>query len=202
MLKVGLTGGIASGKTTVAVMFRELGAHLIDSDTITHELLEPGQDVYDAIVREFGAGVVLSHGRIDRRALGSIVFEDPARRAALNQLMHPAIAARQEAFLAEVGREDPDGVAIVDAALMIETGSYRRYDRIVVVSCPPEVQRDRLKARGLSDREIDARIRAQMPLDKKVRFADYVIDNSDDIGRTRSQVRQVWAELRSLAASA
>jgi len=200
MLKVGLTGGIASGKSTVSTILEELGGHVIDSDTITHELLGPGQQVSEAVVREFGDGIVGQDGRIDRRLLGAIVFDDPRRRAVLNALIHPEVARRQEEFLARVAREDPRGVAIVDASLMIETGSYTRYERIVVVSCPEHEQRRRLRDRGLSADQIDARLRAQMPLADKVRYADYVIDNSGSIDDTRRQVREVWDELSLLAA--
>lgn len=199
MLKVGLTGGIASGKTTVGEMFRGLGARLVDSDRITHELLAPGQAVHDAVVGEFGPSVVDREGRIDRRALGAIVFADPSRREVLNRLVHPAVAERQDAFLARAAREDPGGVAIVDAALMIETGSYRRYDRVIVVSCPVEEQRHRLRARGLGDAQIEGRLAAQMPLEQKVRVADFVIDNSGDLASTRARVAQVWTELVRLA---
>lgn len=200
MLKVGLTGGIASGKSTVSTILEELGGHVIDADTITHELLGPGQQVSEAVVREFGDGIVGQDGRIDRRLLGAIVFDDPRRRAVLNALIHPEVARRQEEFLARVAREDPRGVAIVDASLMIETGSYTRYERIVVVSCPEHEQRRRLRDRGLSADQIDARLRAQMPLADKVRYADYVIDNSGSIDDTRRQVREVWDELSLLAA--
>lgn len=202
MLSVGLTGGIASGKSTVAGMFRELGAHVVDSDEITHELLEPGQAVHRAVVGEFGDRIVLPDGRIDRRVLGAIVFGDSARRDVLNGLVHPGVAERQEAFLRRVQIEHPDGVAIVDAALMIETGSYRRYDRVVVVSCPVAEQRRRLEARGLTEAGIDARIASQMPLSEKARYADYVIDNSGNLDETRLRVRDVWTELRGLAVSA
>jgi dephospho-CoA kinase len=199
MLKVGLTGGIASGKSTVREMFREMGAHVVDSDAITHALLEPGQAVHAAVVNEFGPAVVDAEGRIDRRALAEIVFPDPSRRETLNRLVHPGVAAAQQEFLAGVASEHPNGVAIVDAALMVETGSYRRYDRVVVVSCPLSEQRRRLRERGLGDSEIDERVAAQMPLAEKLRVADYVIDNSGDLEATRKQVEAVWSELRRLA---
>lgn len=200
MLKVGLTGGIASGKTTVGAMFRELGAHVVDSDRVTHDLLEPGQEVHDAVVQEFGRAILDANGRIDRKVLGGIVFGDESRRQALNALVHPAIQSRQDQFLEEALEKDPNGVAIVDAALMIETGSYKRYDRIVVVVCPPEMQQRRLGARGLTADQIEARIRSQMPLEEKARFADYLIDNSGDLPATRRQVEEVWSELTSLSA--
>jgi dephospho-CoA kinase len=180
-------------------MFRDLGGHLIDSDRITHELLEPGQAVHASIVREFGGTILGPGGTIDRRLLGAIVFGDPERRAMLNALIHPVVADRQEAFLDQVSREDPNGVAIVDAALMIETGSYRRYDCVVVVGCGPEEQRRRLATRGLTPDQIRQRLEAQMPFEEKVRYADYVIDNSGSLVATRRRVEEVWAELRVLA---
>jgi dephospho-CoA kinase len=140
MLKVGLTGGIGSGKSTVSAMFRDLGARVVDSDEIVHTLLTPGEPVHQAVVSVFGPAILGGDGRIDRAALGRIVFADAGRRETLNSIVHPEVGRRQEAFLEKAGREAPDGVAIVDAALMIETGSYRRYDRIVVVRCEPGVQ--------------------------------------------------------------
>ena len=198
MLTVGLTGGIASGKSTVAQLFEELGCHVVDSDRITHELLEPGQSVYDAVVEEFGSGIVKADGSIDRRALGSIVFGNPELRRVLNSLVHPGVAERQQSFLDEVAARAADAIGIVDAALMIETGSYKNYDRIIVVSCSVGQQHERLKARGLSDEDIEARIASQMPLAEKLQYADSVIDNSGMLDETRRQVERVWNELREL----
>ena len=196
MTRVGLTGGIGSGKTTVGAMFVDLGCRLIDSDRITHELLDGDGGVADAVVREFGPGVLDSDRRIDRKKLGAIVFDDPARRKALTDILHPVIFVRQQAFLERCSQEIPDGVAIVDAALMIETGNAGRFDAVVVVTCTPDQQRERLRARGLSDAGIDARVAAQMPMDEKATHADYVIDNSGSIEETRRQVEDVVAALR------
>ena len=202
MLKVGLTGGIASGKSTVAGVFEQLGAFVIDSDRITHELLEPGQSVHAAVVEAFGPQVVSAGGGIDRKALGSIVFGSEERRRVLERLVHPGVAQRQDQFFEEVAVRAPDAVAIVDAALMIETGSYRKYDRLVVVSCSALQQHQRLKSRGLADGDIEARIKAQMPLEEKRKYADYVIDNSGTLDQTRRQVKIVWEELKALATKA
>jgi dephospho-CoA kinase len=203
MLSVGLTGGIATGKSTVGLMFVELGCHLIDSDQITHQLLEPGQSVHAAVIEEFGERILAEDGTIDRRVLGNIVFkEDPRTRDRLNRLIHPAIIRRQQQWLREVEAKDPGGIAIVDAALMIEVGTYRNYDKIIVVTCTPAVQKRRLAERsGLSQEEIEARIRSQMPMKEKVRFADFVIDNSGDPSDTRRQVEEVNSKLRELAAN-
>src|SRR5215467_12299747 len=123
MLRVGLTGGIASGKSTVGRMFVELGCHLLDSDHLTHQLLEPGQAVHDAVVREFGTQILAQDGTIDRRILGEIVFKDPQARGKLNSLVHPAVIQRQKEWLEAMNARDPAGIAIVDAALMIEVGT-------------------------------------------------------------------------------
>jgi dephospho-CoA kinase len=202
MLRVGLTGGIASGKSTVGRMFVELGCHLLDSDHLTHQLLEPGQTVHDAVVREFGKQILAHDGTIDRRILGEIVFKDPEARQKLNSLVHPAVIQRQKEWLEEMDAKDPKGIAIVDAALMIEVGTYKNYDKIVVVTCRPEIQKQRLLERSaLTNEQIDARIRAQMPLTEKVKYADFVIDNSGDLPNTRRQVQEVNSRLRELASN-
>lgn len=198
MLRAGLTGGIAAGKSTVGAMFIELGCRLIDSDRITHQLFNPGQAVHAAVVREFGAGILGADGAIDRKILGEIVFKDAAARHKLNSLVHPAVIQRQKDWLDEVQKQDPRAIAIVDAALMIEAGTYKNYDKVIVVTCSPEVQRQRLKARStLSDEQIESRIRSQMPMEEKVQFADFVIDNSGALDATRAQVRRVYEQLRA-----
>jgi dephospho-CoA kinase len=202
MLRVGLTGGIATGKSTVGQMFVELGCHLIDSDRITHQLFEPGKAVHNAVVKEFGARILAPDGTIDRRVLGDIVFKDPEARKKLNSLVHPAIIERQKEWLNEVEEKDPTGIAIVSAALMIEVGTYKNYDKVIVVMCRPEVQKQRLTQRsGLKEDEVDARIQSQMPMSEKVKYADFVIDNSGDPSNTRRQVVEVNSKLRELAAS-
>lgn len=202
MLRVGLTGGIATGKSTVGRMFVDLGCHLIDADRIVHRLFEPGQAVYKAVVQEFGDSIIASDGTIDRKVLGDIVFEDPQVREKLNSLVHPATIQYQQDWLLELEGSDPQGIGIVEAALMIEVGTYRNYDKLIVAACPPELQKQRLRSRsGLSGEQIDARIRAQMPMEEKVKYADYVIDTSGDLAATRSQVGEVNSKLRELAAS-
>jgi dephospho-CoA kinase len=197
MLRVGLTGGIASGKTTVGAMFVELGCHLIDSDSITHQLFEPGQATRDSVIREFGPRVVAPDGTIDRRVLGEIVFKDPAERSKLNAIVHPAVIRRQQDWLKEVEARDPAAIAIVDATLMIEIGTYKTYDKVVVVFCPPEIQRQRLRLRStLTDQQIESRIESQMPMAEKVKYADYVVDNSGSLDRTREQVQEIYQQLR------
>jgi len=201
MLRVGLTGGIATGKSTIGAMFVELGCHLIDSDQITHQLFEPGQSVYSAVLKEFGTRILAPNGTIDRRILGDIVFrQDPQARARLHALVHPAVIERQQQWLDEIARQDRHAIAIVDAALMIEVGTYKNYDKIIVVTCRPEIQKQRLGARlpALSGDEIEARIRSQMPMQEKVKFADYVIDNSGSLDASRAQVSDVHEALRQI----
>ena len=203
MLRVGLTGGISTGKSTVGRMFVELGCHLLDSDQITHELLEPGQAVHDDVVRDFGSRILRPDGTIDRRILGNIVFkEDPPSRERLNRLLHPAIVHRQQEWLTEMESADPNGIAIVDATLMIEIGTYKNYDQIIVVTCRPDIQKQRLMARsGLSEDQIEARIQSQMPLEEKVKFANFVVENSGDLTGTRRQVEEINSKLQEFAAN-
>jgi dephospho-CoA kinase len=196
MLRVGLTGGIASGKSTVGQMFVDLGCRLIDSDRITHQLLDPGQDVHAAVVEAFGHQILAPDGTIDRRILGDVVFRDPGARAKLNAIVHPAVFRRQQEWLREVEAADSNAIAIVDAALMIEAGTYKNYDKVIVVICSPEIQKQRLRARStLSEEQIDARIRSQMPMEEKVKFADFVVDNSGSIEATREQVERTYRAL-------
>jgi dephospho-CoA kinase len=202
MLRVGLTGGIASGKSIVGRMFVDLGCHLIDADDIVHELFEPGQEVHKAVVEAFGRRILRRDGKIDRKILGDIVFHDQHQRSKLNNLVHPAVIQRQKEWLAQIENSDPKGVGIVEAALMIEVGTYKNYDKVIVVVCSPEEQRRRLRARSsLTEEQIDARIRSQMPMDEKAKYADYVIDNSGGFAATRKQVEEVNSKLRALAAS-
>jgi dephospho-CoA kinase len=200
MLKVGLTGGIASGKSTVGRMFGELGCKVIDSDRITRQLFESRNTVNKAVAEAFGSHVVASDGSIDRRVLGELVFNNPDLRQKLNGLVHPAIKQRQAEFLAQVESENPHAIGIVEAALIIEAGTFKNYDKVIVVTCRPEVQRQRLQERSrLTPEQIEARIASQMPMEEKARFADFIIDNSGDIGRTRQQVREICRQLRALA---
>lgn len=202
MLRVGLTGGIAVGKSTVGQMFVELGCHLLDSDRVAHELFEPGQDVHDRVVKTFGDRILTSDGRIDRRILGDIVFHDPQARTTLNSLVHPAIIHRQQEWLNDMESRDPDGIAMVDAALMIEVGTYKNYKKLIVVTCDPAIQKARLMHRSaLSEEQIDERIRAQLPLEEKVKYADFVINTSGDFAETRRQVEEVNSILREYGGS-
>ncbi len=195
MLVVGLTGGIATGKSTVAAMFAARGAAIVDADRIAHALQEPGQPCYRLIVEAFGAGVLNGSGRIDRRRLGSRVFSDPDARRRLESILHPAI---REACQAEIrAAEAADRVlCVVDAALILETGRRDRFHKVVLVTAPEKVQVDRLvRGRGLTEAEARQRMQSQWTTAAKAALADFLIDNGGDLAATESQVARVYAAL-------
>ncbi|HUI41781.1 MAG TPA: dephospho-CoA kinase [Terriglobia bacterium] len=202
MASFGLTGGIASGKTTVAAMFRDLGARVINADQIAHELLRFGSSTFEKVVNRFGRVIVGAAGEIDRGRLGEIVFADSAQLAALNAIIHPAIMARRDELLAAYHAEDPAAVVISDAALIYEAHIESRFLKMIVAWCRPEQQLERLLAKtALSREQAERRIQAQMPVDEKRRRADYVIDTSGSIDDTRRQVEALFPELKRLAES-
>lgn len=201
MLRVGLTGGIASGKSTVAARMTELGLTVLNADALAHRLIEPGQPAYDDIVREFGREILRADGSVDRKKLGDIVFRDAARRERLNQIVHPRVIEAREERLQEMETQNPLGLAIVEAALLIEAGYYKKLDRLVVCSCRPEQQMERLRARGLTEEEARQRIDAQLPLAEKLRLADDVVDCSGTLEETERQTDALVARLRRLAAA-
>jgi|ERR1043166_3771578 dephospho-CoA kinase len=200
MLKVGLTGSIAVGKSFVCDCFRELGCNVLDADKTAREVVEPGTPGLTQIVGEFGSGVLQQNGELDRKALGAIVFADEEKRNLLNSIVHPLVIEAQDLWIEGLETRDPDGIAIVDAALMIESGGYRRFDKIVVVWCEPAIQLTRLRERdNLSESEARKRVDAQMPQEEKKRFADHLIDTSCGHDDTRRQVNEVFEQLRSAA---
>ena len=200
MLKAGLTGGLASGKSFVGQALAELGCHVICADELGHQVLLPGGAAHQPVLDEFGRGILGEDGKIDRRRLAAEVFGKPERLEALNRLVHPAVFRLEEEWMAEVGRQDPGGIAVVEAAILIETGSYRRFDCLIVVVCEQEQQIERaMKRDNASREEVLARIQRQMPLEEKKKFADYVIDTSGAKSETVLQTRQVYQSLRSLA---
>jgi len=196
MLRVGLTGSIGVGKSFVASVFEELGAHVLDADQTAREVVMPGRPGLKAITDAFGEEILNADGTLNRKQLGALVFADEAKRQQLNALLHPFIIARQDEILKEWEAKDPDGIGIVDAALMIESGGYRRFDKLIVVHCRPEVQLERLMLRDkLSLDEAQRRIDAQMPQEEKQKFADYLIDTSDGFDLTREQTIKVYKAL-------
>ncbi|HYY96812.1 MAG TPA: dephospho-CoA kinase, partial [Pyrinomonadaceae bacterium] len=199
MLRVGLTGSIATGKSFVSGVLAGLGCRVVDADELARRVVEPGTEGLRAVVEEFGAEVLSADGVLDRARLGAIVFGDARRRERLNATLHPLIIAEQDALLRRWEEEDPRGIGVVDAALMIESGGYRRFDKLVVVHCRPEVQLERLMRRnGYTREEAAARIGAQMPQEEKLRYADFKIDTSGSFEETRRQTGEVYAELRKL----
>jgi len=197
MLKVGLTGSIAVGKSFVVDVFRELGCHVLDADKTAREVVEPGTIGLKHIVEAFGEKVLLSDGKLNRSKLGGIVFQDETKRQLLNSIVHPLVIERQNEWIEAWEKADPDGIAIVDAALMIESGSYKRFDKLVVVWCRPEVQLERLMSRdGLSADKAARRIAAQMPQDEKRSFADLSIDTSEGFAEARRQTIEIFEQLK------
>jgi dephospho-CoA kinase len=191
-----MTGSIGVGKSFVASVFVELGCHVLDADLTAREVVLPGTPGLQAIAREFGDEILNADGTLDRKRLGALIFADENRRQRLNHILHPFIIARQDEILRAWELEDPHGVGIVDAALMIESGGYKRFDKLIVVHCRPEVQLERLMLRDqLSREEAERRIAAQMPQEEKQKFADYLIDSSDGFDLTRAQIVRVHEKL-------
>jgi len=199
MLRVGLTGGIGCGKSTVVAMLRELGCAVIEADPLAHQLSEPGQPAYQEIVCEFGSEILATDGRIDRARLAKIVFGDSAKLAQLNQILHPRIVEEAERRSAGIAAAESPPFVIIEAALLIEAGYHRRFDRLVVVWCRPEQQHERLLARGMAPADIKSRLASQMPLEEKRRLADNVIDNSGTMAETRRAVERLVEILRQEA---
>ena len=200
MLRVGLTGSIGVGKSFVAGVLRELGCRVVDADQTAREVVAMGSPGLAAVVAAFGADVLRDDGTLDRPKLGAIVFPDQKKRELLNSILHPYIIARQDELLREWERQDPLGIGIVDAALMVESGGYKRFDKLIVVHCRPEVQLARLMLRdGLSESEARQRIDAQMSQEEKCKFADYLIDTSEGFEATRARTAEVFSELQELS---
>jgi len=199
VLRVGLTGGLACGKSFVGETLAQLGCHVLQADRLGHEVLLPGGEAYAPVVREFGSGVVGAAGEIDRRALAAQVFGKPERLALLNSFVHPPVLRREEEWLAGVAAQDPHGIAVVEAAILIETGSYQRFDKLIVVTCDEEQQVLRsMKRDGVARDEVLARIGRQMPIAGKLKFADFVIDASGTKVETVRQTRAVYEALRRI----
>jgi dephospho-CoA kinase len=206
MLRVGLTGGIATGKTTVVAMLRELGCRVLEADKIAHSMIEPGGAAYDEVVREFGRGILTAEGFVDRPMLGAMVFADSRLLARLNAIVHPPVLEEQNRQLAAIEQGDPYAIAVVEAALLIEAGFDKKLEYLVVTWCTPEQQLARLTQqdsargarRGLTIEQARQRIAAQMPVEEKRRRADDVIDCSGTLEHTRAQVIALFAKLKGI----
>jgi len=205
MLKVGLTGGIATGKSLVGRMFAELGAHIIDADKIGHELMVPGKPVYDEVVKRFGSEILNDDKTVNRGKLAEIAFDQRRPRIyELNSIVHPGVIQAYEKWMEEIGAREPQAIAILEAALLLEAGLRRRFDRIIVVSCKPQQRIERWEKRLNVDadaarKEVTRRMMAQAPDEAKIQAADYVIDNSGTVEETQKQVQQVYDSLLSQA---
>jgi len=201
MLKIGLTGGIASGKSLVSRMFIELGAHSIDADEIAHELMRPGEAVYDEVVQKFGNEILNPDQSVNRAKVAELAFDKRRPRIyELNRIMHPEVIKRYESWMEEIRRREPEAIAILEAALVLEAGLRRRFDRIVVVTCKPQQRIERWAQRFNLDpetakTEVTRRMMAQAPDEAKIQAADYVIDNSGSVEATRNQVERVYETL-------
>ncbi len=200
MLKVGLTGSIAVGKSFVLGVLAELGCRVLDADKTAREAVAPGSPGLSAVIQAFGTEMLQADGTLDRAKLGSIVFADEQQRQRLNAILHPFIIAAQDAQIRRWEQDEPDGVVVVDAALMIESGGYQRFDKLIVAHCRPEIQLERLMSRDrLTREEAQQRIAAQMPQEEKKRHADYLIDTSDGFEAARLQTEAVYRRLRELS---
>lgn len=224
MLKVGLTGGIAAGKSVVGEMLVALGARLVQADRIAHSLMRPGEAVYNEVVRHFGGEILNRDGSVNREKLAEAAFGaatvaenkregriersrvPQSRIEELNRIVHPVVIRSQDAWMQEMGRQDPHAVAIVEAALILEAGAGGHFDRLIVVTCDEDQRVARFAARQKIDleaarKEVVRRMAAQLPDEEKIKAADYVIDNSGSLERTRERVRLVWQELSSLSSA-
>lgn len=205
MLKVGLTGGIASGKSVASKILIELGAHCIDADEIAHELMRPGEPVYDEIVKSFGNEILNPDKTVNRAKLAELAFDKRKPRIyELNRLIHPGVIERYEKWMQEIGSREPDAIMVLEAALLLEAGLRRRFDEIVVVTCKPQQRIDRWAARHKLDpetarAEVTRRMMAQAPVEAKIQAADFVIDNSGSVEETRQQVEDVYKKLAAKA---
>jgi dephospho-CoA kinase len=199
MLKVGLTGGLASGKSFVGEALAGYGCLVVEADELGHAALSPGGEAHDAVIREFGASIVDETGEIDRHRLAELVFDQPDKLARLNALVHPPVVRREEEMAAEFARRSPEGIFVVEAAILIETGSYERFDRLILVICTEEQQVERaMRREGAVEAVVRARLSRQMPIEDKRKFAHFVIDTSGTKENTLRQTHAVYQALRRI----
>ena len=193
MKKVALTGNIGCGKSTVAGIFRELGAYTVDADELIRSFYRKGHPVYEQVLKEFGEGILTQEGDIDRKKLADVVFSDREKLRRLEEITHTALYRKLEELFK---RLPPSAVVVVEASLLIEKGTYRSYDKTVVVYAPYEVCRERALRKGFSGEDFERRWRNQMNIEEKVKYADYIVDNSDGIEKTRRQVEEIYRDIK------
>jgi dephospho-CoA kinase len=200
LLIVGLTGGVASGKTTVSQILREEGAYLIDADQIARELVRPYTPAWNELTKVFGKEILREDGSIHRKRLGAKVFSNPEQRNLLNQILHPRIKAEMNKRVKEIGQKDPNAIIVIDAALLIELGDHRQMDKVIVVTATEKQQIERLKKRdGVDQEEAQKVLSSQMALEEKMKVADFVICNERSFEETSRRVREVFQELKGIA---
>ena len=200
MILVGLTGGVACGKSSVARLFQDCGAILIDADILARTMVEPGKPALKAIVTAFGKKILSPDGTLNREALGKIVFASPAKLKKLSAIVHPRVAREQARMARDIATQEPQAVVIYDAPVLIEAGAHKRMDKIVVVSADEQTQIKRLRNRNhLSKAAALRRIKSQLPLTKKIALADYVIDGTLSYEQTKHEMERIYEELKKLA---
>ncbi len=203
MLVIGLTGGVASGKTTVSEVLKEEGAILIDADQIARDLVQPQTPAWQELVRAFGNEILDQQGSIHRQKLASLIFSNPRQRSLLNRILHPRIKEEIGRRLKGIQQKDPEAIVVIDAPLLIETGGHREMDKVIVVACTETQQIERLRRRSqLSEDQARAMLSSQMPLEEKKRVADYVIGNDGSPEETRRKARDIFRELKEIALQA
>ena len=199
MLIVGLTGGVASGKTAVSRVLREEGAYIIDADQIARELVQPHKPAWNELVRAFGKEILQEDGSIHRRKLADKVFTDPEQKKALNQILHPRIEEEMDRRTKEIGQKDPEAIVVIDAPLLVELGVYRKVDQLIVITSTQMQQMERLKERdGRSPEEALRLFSSQMPVEEKVKLADFVIRNEGSLEETKKRAKEVFKELKKV----
>ena len=197
---VGLTGGMGSGKTTVGRLFEELGARVLDADAISRSLVEPGKPAWQEIIDLLGKEVLRDDRTLDRGKIADIVFSDPKKKEALEAIIHPRVMAEEQALYRTISEKEPDALVIIDAALLIESGNYRKVDKVIVVACDEEIQIQRILADNTFSREnAERRLRQQMPLKEKIKFADYVIQNDSGLPELKEKVVELFSQLKEMA---
>lgn len=199
MLIVGLTGGVASGKTAVSQVLKEEGAYIIDADQIARELVQPHKPAWNELIRAFGKGILQEDGFIHRKKMADKVFADPKKRKLLNQILHPRIKEEMDRRTKEIGQKDPEAIVVIDAPLIVELGDHREMDKLIVVASTQTQQIERLKERdGIGPEEALRILSSQMPVEEKVNLADFVIRNEGSLEETKKRAKEVFKELRKV----